>query len=385
LSDHAEREAGTATAGERREQPHAQARVAPTGLSTAFFYGCLLLLLYLAYQVLLPFAAPILWAAVLVVVFYPSYQWLLRLVGRRAGLAACLLTTAVILAVVIPAFLGAWVLAREATSLYQTAQRLYEAQGLEGIATHPVVAAARAVWERVRPPFERLGFDLKGLMLAAVNTVSSFMVENLKGVARNVLTFSIDFLLTAFTLFFFLRDGTGIVQGVQTLLPLERAQTELLFARLYEAVSAVVRGTLVTALAQGALGALGYWFFGVPFPVFLGVATSLLSLLPVGGSALVWIPAAIYLLLTGSWLRGALLVAWSALAVSTADNVLKPLLMAGRTNLPTLFLFFGMLGGLELFGVIGFVLGPVLLVMLATFLEMYREVLRPPAARDPKA
>jgi len=115
------------------------------------------------------------------------------------------------------------------------------------------------------------------------------------------------------------------------------------------------------------------------------VATSLLSLLPVGGSALVWIPAAIYLLLTGSWLRGALLVAWSALAVSTADNVLKPLLMAGRTNLPTLFLFFGMLGGLELFGVIGFVLGPVLLVMLATFLEMYREVLRPPAARDPKA
>ena len=251
----------------------------PSRVSTTFFYGSLLLLLYLTYLVLVPFAPPILWAVVLVVIFYPAHQRLLLLTGGKAGLAAFLLTTAVILAVIVPALLCAWVLAREAASLYQGAQRFYQQQGLEGIAAHPAVAAGRALWDRVILPFERLGFDLKGLPLAAINALSSFFVDNLKGIAKNLLSFTINFLLTTFTLFFLLRDGVAIVQGVQSLLPLERQHTEALFARTFNAVSTVVRGTLVTALAQGALGGLGYWIFGVPFPVFLGLGTALLSLL----------------------------------------------------------------------------------------------------------
>jgi len=119
----------------------------------------------------------------------------------------------------------------------------------------------------------------------------------------------------------------------------------------------------------------------VPFPVLLGLATAFFSLLPLGGSALVWLPAAMYLLLKGSWIRGVLLLAWSAVIVSTADNLLKPALVSGGTNLPTLFLFFGMLGGLEVFGILGFILGPVCLVMLAAFLEMYAELSSPPVDR----
>jgi predicted PurR-regulated permease PerM len=363
-------------AEERRPR---EPRRSPSTVSTAFFYGTLLLLLYLTYLVLAPFTSPILWAVVLVLIFYPAYLRILRVLGGKAGLAAFLLTTGVILAVVIPALFFAWVLAREAATLYQAAQRLYEQQGLEGITAHPLVAAARALWDRIHLPFARLGLDLNNLLLATVSAVSGFIVDNLKGIAKNLLSFTINFLLTTFTLFFLLRDGRTITSGLQALLPLERQQTEALFSRLYEAVSAVVHGTIVTALAQGGLAGLGYWVFGVPFPVFLGLMTAVLSLLPVGGSALVWVPAAVYLFLKGSWIRGALLVAWSALIVSTADNILKPSLMSGRTNLPTLFLFFGMLGGLELFGILGFVLGPVLLVMLAAFLEMYRELAsRPP-------
>ncbi len=352
-------------------------------VSTVFFYGSLLLLLYLTYLVLIPFAAPILWAAVLVVVFYPAYQLLVRALRGQAGLAAFLLTTAVILAVIVPAIFFAWVLARETASLYQVAQQFYQQQGLEGIVSHPAVKAALALWDRLASPFKRLGLDFKGLTLAAINAVSSFIVENLKDIAKNILTSSINFLLTAFTMFFLLRDGTAIVRGVESLVPLERRRTEALLGRLYDAVSAVVRGTIVTALAQGTLGGLGYWVFGVPFPVFLGVVTALLSLLPVGGSALVWVPASIYLVLKGSWIRGLLLLGWSALVVSSADNVLKPLLMSGGTRLPTLFLFFGMLGGLQVFGVLGFILGPVLLVLLAEFLEMYREMSLPPADLRP--
>lgn len=352
----------------------------PPRLSLAFFYGTLFLLLYLTYLVVVPFASPILWAAVLVVIFYPAYQRLLRLFRGKSGLAAFLFTTAVILAVIIPAFFVAWVLAREAAVFYQVAERFYRQQGLEGIATQPAVTAGRALWERVRLPFERLGFDLNGLLLAAINAVSSFIVDNLKGIAKNLLSFAINFLLTTFSLFFLLRDGDAIVRGLKALLPLERKHTELLFAKLYTSVSAVVHGTLLTALAQGALGGLGYWFFGVPFPVFLGMATALVSLLPVGGSALVWVPAAIYLFLKGGWIHGILLLAWSGLVVATADNILKPSLMSSGTNLPTLFLFFGMLGGLEVFGVLGFILGPVLLVILAAFLDIYKEFSSRPAS-----
>lgn len=350
-----------------------------TPVSTVFFYAFLLLLLYLTYLIIVPFASPILWAAILVVVFQPVYRRLLHRLGGQSGLAALVLTIAVIAAVMVPAMLCGWVLAREATSFYQAAEQFYQQQGAAGIASHPVVVAVRALWDRVSLPFKGLGVDLNALLLGGLSAVSSFIVDNLKGIAINLLSFTVNMFLTAFTFFFLLRDGEAIIGRLQAFLPLERKYAEMLFSRLYSAVSAVVRGTIMTALTQGILGGIGYWTFGVPYPVFLGLATALFSLLPIGGAALIWIPATIYLFLEGSWIRGLLLLAWSAGVVSTVDNVLKPVLISGGTNLSTLFLFFGMLGGLQVFGILGFVLGPVLLVTLSTFLEIYVELSSPPA------
>ena len=350
-----------------------------TRVSVMFFYGSLLLLLYLTYLILIPFASPILWAAILVVVFQPVYRRLLYRLGGKSGLTALLLTITVIAAVMVPAIFCGWVLTQEAVSFYQAAEHVYRQEGLAGIASHPAVMAGRALWDRVSLPINRLGFDLNALLLSGLGAVSSFIVDNLKGIALNLLSFTVNIFLAVFTFFFLLRDGEAIACSLQRLLPLERKHAEALFSRLYDAVSAVVRGTLVTALAQGVLGGVGYWVLGVPYPVFLGLATALFSLLPVGGSGLIWIPAALYLFLEGGWIRGLLLLAWSTVVVSTADNVLKPALISGGTNLPTLFLFFGMLGGLQVFGLLGFVLGPVLLVTLSTFLEIYGEV-SPPSA-----
>ncbi len=345
-----------------------------TGVSTAFFYGSLLLLLYLTYLILMPFASAILWATVLVIVFQPVYRRLLQWFGGRSGLAALVLTIAVIAAVMIPAILIGWVLTHEATSFYQAAERFYQQEGVVGIASHPVAMAGRALWDWVSLPFTRLGFDLNAIALKALSAVSRVIADGLKGVALNLLSFTMNCFLTAFTLFFLLRDGETLVRNLQALLPLERRHAEVLFSRLYNAVSAVVRGTIVTALAQGILGGAGYWIFGVPYAVFLGLATAVFSLLPVGGAALIWIPAVLYLFLEGDWMRGLFLLAWSTAIVSTADNILKPALISGGTNLPTLFLFFGMLGGLQVFGILGFIMGPVLLVTLATFLEIYKEL-----------
>lgn len=353
------------------------------GVSVVFFYGSLLLLLYLTYLIIVPFASPIFWAAILVVVFQPVYRRLLHRLGGKSGLTALLLTIAVIAAVMVPAILCGWVLTQEAVGFYQAAERVYQQEGLAGIASHPAVMAGRALWDRVSLPFARLGFDLNALLLGGLSAVSSFIVDNLKGIAINLLSFTVNLFLAVFTFFFLLRDGEAIVHSLQRVLPLERKHAEALFSRLYDAVSAVVRGTIVTALAQGILGGVGYWALGVPYPVFLGLATALFSLLPVGGSGLIWIPAALYLFLEGGWIRGLLLLAWSTVVVSTADNVLKPALISGGTNLPTLFLFFGMLGGLQVFGILGFILGPVLLVTLSTFLEIYAAMLSSPSVDRP--
>lgn len=353
-----------------------------TYVSAVFFYTSLLLLLYLTYLIIVPFASPILWAAILVVVFQPVYRGLLHRLSGRSGRAALLLTITVIVAVMVPAILSGWVLAREAASFYQAVEQFYRQQGAEGIASHPVVAAGWALWDRVSLPFKSLGFDLNKLLLGGLSAVSGFIVDNLKGIAINLVHFTVNVFLTAFTFFFLLRDGEAIVGRLQAFLPLEQKHANVLFSRLYGAVSAVVRGTIVTALTQGVLAGVGYWTFDVPYPVFLGLATALFALLPVGGAALIWIPTVVYLLLEGGWIRGLLLLAWSAGIVSTVDNVLKPVLISGGTNLPTLFLFFGMLGGLQVFGILGFILGPVLLVTLSTFLEIYTEMSWPSADRS---
>lgn len=353
-----------------------------TRVSVVFFYGSLLLLLYLTYLIIVPFASPILWAVILVVVFQPVYRRLLYRFSGKSGLTALLLTIAVFVAVMVPAIVCGWVLTQEAVSFYQAAEQVYRQEGLAGITSHPAVTAVRALWDRASLPFKGLGVDLNALLLDGLSAVSSFIVDNLKGMAINLLSATVNFFLAVFTFFFLLRDGETIVRNLQGFLPLERKDAEALFSRLYDAVSAVVRGTIVTALAQGILEGVGYWALGVPYPVFLGLATALFSLLPVGGSGLVWIPAALYLFLGGGWVRGLLLLAWSTLVVSTADNVLKPALISGGTNLPTLFLFFGMLGGLQVFGILGFILGPVLLVTLSTFLDIYTAMSLPPVDRS---
>jgi predicted PurR-regulated permease PerM len=130
---------------------------------------------------------------------------------------------------------------------------------------------------------------------------------------------------------------------------------------------------IATALAQGVLAGLGFWALGMPFSFFLACAAALLSLQPLGGSAVVWLPCALYLGFAGSWTKGVILIVYGALIISGVDNVLRPLIIGGRTNLPTFFLFFGILGGLQAYGFLGIFLGPVVLATIMAFVKIYRE------------
>ena len=186
-----------------------------------------------------------------------------------------------------------------------------------------------------------------------------------------MLLFTVNFIVALFTLFFFLRDGAELVSRIQRLLPMDQEHQQRLFKNIVDSVLAVVHGSLVVAMVQGLLAGWAYWFLGVPYAVLWSVATAFVSLLPVGGSAIVSIPAAIYLFLQGETVRGVVLLVWCLGFVGTVDNILKPLLICNRLGLPSYFS--GILGGLSLFGAVGIVLGPALFALLRALLDLYSE------------
>jgi predicted PurR-regulated permease PerM len=231
-------------------------------------------------------------------------------------------------------------------------------------------------WDLVA--FRLIDFNInwKEMLVQGAQNSSKFVVERVTGIAQNVLLFTANFVIALITLFFLLRDGKEFVRRVQLLLPMDRDHQQRLFKNIVDAVLAVVHGSIVVGMVQGLLAGLAYYFLGVPFAVLWGVVTGFAGLLPVGGSTLVTIPATIYLFLQGEIVRSLVLLGWSLGIVGTVDNVLKPLIIGNRLGLPVLLLFFGILGGLALFGALGIVLGPVIFALLRALLDLYSQEYR---------
>jgi len=203
--------------------------------------------------------------------------------------------------------------------------------------------------------------------------VSEFIVGQAKSIAKNLFRFLFNFLVMTFSLFFLFRDGETLYRTLRDLIPMEPEHKDAIFVKLYEAVSAVVQGMIVTGATQGMLAGIGFWVLGLPFTFFLGCASAFFSVLPIGGAAVVWVPCALYLLLSGPWIKALILLVYGTIVISGVDNVLKPLIIGGRMRLPTFFLFLGILGGLRAYGFLGMFLGPVLLATLVAFVNVYRE------------
>lgn len=342
-------------------------------LVPAFFFGLLLLILYTALLILTPFLPALAWAAILTIIVYPGYQALCHLLGGRTTTAAALVTVLIAVVILLPVFQLAGFLAEEAAEAVKALRRLNEEGGIGGWKEKVWVQSVVGLWEWVSELFAPLGVDLKSAALQGAQLSSGFVVATVKGLAQNVFVFVVNVLIILFSLFFFLRDGKSFCERAQRLLPMDREKQEHLFANIVNSVYAVIHGCIVTAMIQGLLAGLAYWFLGVPFAVLLGVVTAFAALFPIGGSSLVWVPTSLYLFFQGEYVRGAILLGWGAGIVGTVDNVLKPLFIGTRLRLPMIFLFFSIIGGMNLFGVLGLVLGPVLFALLVALLELYFE------------
>jgi predicted PurR-regulated permease PerM len=344
-------------------------------LVTAFFFVLLLVLLYGAYLILSPFLKALTWAAILAVLFYPAYDWLLKVFKGKATLAALTIIVLIALVIVLPGIQIVGFLADEVVELVKSVGALTNSDGVETWKRHPWIQWLLGWWSMLGVELAKLKFDidLRKLVIQGAQVSSGVVLSQLTGVAQNLFLFVANVLLVLLTLFFFLRDGAALCYRLRRLLPMDPEHQERLFTNIVNAVTAVVHGCLVVAMIQGFLAGLAYWVLGVPYALVWGVVTAFFALLPVGGSTIVTIPVTIYLFLQGDIIRGVLMAIWALGVVGGVDNVLKPIFIGTRLKLPMLLLFFGILGGLSVFGALGLILGPVLFALLAAFLDLYRE------------
>jgi predicted PurR-regulated permease PerM len=341
-------------------------------LFAVFFFAVFLYLLYQFYLVFNGFLGPLSWAGILALVFYPTYRRLSALLRQRESLAAFLLTTLVIVVVIVPTIWLTVRLASESVAAYQHVQTTIQSGQADEMIASLLASRVGRVWTRIAPQLESWNLDLRSLILKGGDAVSGVLMGSVSAMAANAIRFVVNFFLTTFALFFFFRDGERMVRGLRDLLPMERRHTDAILARFYDTLSAVVQGTLATSIAQGVLAAFGFWILDVPFVLLLSVAAAFLSLLPMG-APVVWLSVVGYLAFYGAYGKAIFLLLYGTFIISGADNVIRPLIIGGRTNIPTIFLFFGILGGMQVYGFLGVFLGPALIATLVAFIRIYRE------------
>ena len=325
-------------------------------------FALLLIVLSLAVAVVLwPFFGAVFWAGVLALLFHPVYNFLLKRFRGKRVLAALATLSIVLVMVILPLTLIATSLIQEVGGLYQ---RVKSGEVDFGRYFQQVVAAM-PTW--LTGQLDRFGLGdlavLQDRLRAAVMERGQMFATRALGIGSDALDFIIAFFLAMYVLFFLLLDGPRVVRNIRRAVPLQPEHKDRLLTQLAAVIRATVKGNVLVAIVQGTLGGLAFWVLGVHAPVLWGVVMAFLSLLPAIGAALIWAPVALYLLATGAVWQGIALIAFGIVVIGLIDNVLRPILVGKETRLPDYVVLVSTVGGLAIFGLNGFVLGPVIVAM----------------------
>jgi len=346
--------------------------VTPKQVSVLAFLALLTIVFVQLLAIFRLFVIPILWAIILAIVVFPLYRWVFRLVRRRKNISAALVTLLVVVITTGPMVFFSGTLVHEALDFYGKLAQWTASHRLESLQSLLAGSPLAGLWAEIQVKTAALNIQLVPVTVNFLQKLTNTIVGQLQAGAKNFLVFVFDYLITIFALFFFLRDGEALARGVKGFFPLSREHQETVIGRLEETVSAVVRGVGITGITQGILAGLAFWVLGVPYPLFLGLLTAFLAFVPLGGAVLVWLPCAGYLFLADHTGKGIALILWGVLVISMVDNFLKPILIGEKTRLPALFLFFAVLGGLTQYGFIGVFLGPAVLTLFLSLIQIYR-------------
>ena len=319
------------------------------------------------------FLLPVFWAAVFAMLFQPLFLRLVAVLHGWRSLASLFSTLIVVLVVLIPSGLLAAALAQQGFWLYQRiASGEINADGIVGFGERFLPGVTR-VLGRYGVDFERVRDSLQ----SAAGSATQYVAEQALAVGQNVLALTVLFGLMLYFLFFFFRDGERIVAALVRAIPMGDERERQLFGKIAEVSRATVKGTIVVAAVQGAIGGVLFALLGIQAAVFWGVAMGVLSLLPAVGAALVWVPAAVILLVTGEIWKAVILIAGGTLVIGLVDNVLRPLLVGRETKMPDYLVLLATLGGLTVFGLAGFVAGPVIAALFLVTWQMFADEYAP--------
>ena len=325
--------------------------------------------LYFCYVIAKPFLSPIFLAIMIAIVFHPVHVRV-RAHIRGSNKAALISTILVLIVLVVPAVGLGVVVSKEITGLYQLLnQRSAEQGGWNPYVMH--VVERLLGWAGRYIDLSTL--DVRGALLRWLEQISRFLLSWGARVASNIISFLADAVIAFFTLYFLFREGGSMRQRAAAVLPLSAGQVERLFSGISNSIIANVYGCIAVGMAQGSLTTLAFWVLGLHSPVVWGVVTALFSLVPLVGSAAVWGPAVIILVIGGHWGKGLILMAWGAGVIAQVDNLVRPYVIGQRAKMHTLLVFFALLGGVKAFGVMGLFIGPVILSITPVVLAMLRE------------
>jgi len=336
---------------------------------------CLLLGLAL-FKIVQPFVGPLLWAIFIAFLLHPLHVRLAARLRGKSQWSAALLTVLTFVVIIGPLTALSAAFAAQVGDLLQLVQ-----DKVAGQTSGNVLNLANVPWVRQALDWLNSTFDVDLAQLQSwiaqgfketLQTLASLTGKAFLGAIGTV----VGFVLMVFMLFFFIRDGDEMLQTARELIPMAEAHKAKLFDHLAAVTRAMVYGTGLTALIQGTLVGIAFLIVDLPSPVVFGVIAALVGLLPFGGTALVWGPAALVLAVEGRWGATIFMLIWGTVLVSLADNVVRPMLVSGRANVGTLTVFIGVLGGLTAFGAIGLFLGPVVLALIIALIRFWLEMRR---------
>ena len=339
-------------------------------MKTQYIIGLAITLLvgFLFYQIMLPFLVPIFWAATLVILFFPYYRVLLKKFrsSTTASIIACV-TIAIFL--IVPMALIGSALANEAYNLFLW----IEGYKHHVSATSHSTSEAALYLQRLIAPYADISVsDIQDHMLKLAQQGSSYVAQGLKGAIQNLASLAINLFLAFFTMFFLFKDSDKLLNLIKDLIPLSEKNTQRVLSKNRLIISATFTGGVLVGFVQGLLGGIAFWFLALPSPILWGFTMFILSFLPAVGTALVIIPAVLYLVIIGSTTKGLILLVWGVLVIGMADNILRPIIVSGKTHQHPLLLFLSILGAVNAFGIIGIVAGPIILSLTNALIDIYR-------------
>ncbi len=342
-------------------------------IMNVFFFSLLFLVIYLGYQIFQPFWNIIAFSIIITVACNPIHNMIFRRVKSKT-FSSIFSTSVVFLFVLVPATIFAVVLISQLIDLVPIISKfISETKDVESYLINlPYIGS---FYEKGRIALERAGvdMDLTSLTKKYSGTVASFALEQgqnlLAGLGSSI--FALFFILM--TVFFLFRDGKSYYKSFYEIIPMADRDKEFLLKKSYNAIKAIFLGTILTAFVQGVLAFIAYFVAGVSFSLFWGFATFITSFLPLGGAAIIWGPVMLYLFATKGAFWGVAMLIWGVVAISGSDNIVRPLVIGGQTNINTLVLVFAILGGIDAFGFIGIFITPVIIVLIDNLLLLYKE------------